>query len=401
MSEWNFVRFGSLASADKSAFSMGPFGSKITKENYVDDGIPVIRGVNLARGIFTDDSFVFVTNGKADEILPANVMPGDLIFTHRGTIGQVSMVPRKPRFDRYVIGSSQVKARLDAKKAVPEFYYYWFQSSGGQHSILAHASTVGVPGIATPLTSIRNLKVPYPPLPEQEAVVAVLGALDDKITANERIAATADELIQVLYIAAQQEEGSREAPLLQALQVTFGAPFASSAFTDEGTGRPLIRIRDLKTQRPQVWTTQSLDKELVVAPGEVVAGMDAEFRPSFWLGAPALLNQRVLHAKSRVGGGAALAREALREPLAKVESYKTGTTVAHLNKSDLSALTVRIPGEAATSAFGSTAEPVMQRLVAAASESSTLAALRDTLLPQLMSGRLRVKDAEKIVEDHT
>ncbi|MFF4650886.1 restriction endonuclease subunit S [Streptomyces sp. NPDC001380] len=401
MSEWEFVSYSSLASNEKSSFSMGPFGSKITKENYVNSGVPVIRGINLARGIFVDDDFVFVTAEKANEISPANVKPGDLIFTHRGTIGQVSMVPRIPRFDRYVIGSSQVKTRLDEKKAIPEFYYYWFQSPKGQHSILAHASTVGVPGISTPLTSIRNLKVPHPTLSEQRSVVEVLGSLDNKIAINEHIAATADELIRVLYIAAQRDEGAQEAPLLQALQVTFGAPFASSEFTEEGTGRPLIRIRDLKTYRPQVWTTERLEKELVVAPGEVVAGMDAEFRPSFWLGAPALLNQRVLHAKPRVGGGPALAREALRQPLAKVENYKTGTTVAHLNKSDLSALTVQIPSEAATATFESAAEPLRQRLVAAAGESRTLATLRDTLLPQLMSGRLRVKDAEKIVEDHT
>ncbi|MEW1697820.1 restriction endonuclease subunit S [Streptomyces sp. NPDC091278] len=234
----------------------------------------------------------------------------------------------------------------------------------------------------------------------QDRIVSALSSLDNKIAVNDRIQDTADELIRRLYAAAQAEPDAREHPLLDALRVTFGAPFASSEFSDEGTGRPLLRIRDLKTFNPQVWTTQHLEKELVVNPGDVVAGMDAEFRPTFWLGDAAVMNQRVLHAASRVGGGSALAREALRAPLAKVEGYKTGTTVAHLNKSDLSTLVVHVPSEGATSRFQSAAEPLRQRLVAAAMESRVLAALRNTLLPQLMSGRLRVRDAETIVEDH-
>lgn len=236
---------------------------------------------------------------------------------------------------------------------------------------------------------------------EQDGIVALLGALDEKIAINERIVARADELMRYLFISARLEGDTRELPLLDALRVTFGSPFESTGFSAEGVGRPLLRIRDLKTYAPQVWTMQSLEKELVVRPGDVVAGMDAEFRPTFWLGKPALLNQRVLHAQSRVGGGAALAREALREPLARVEGYKTGTTVAHLNKRDLSTLTVQVPGVRATDGFEARAEPLRGRLLAAAAESDALAALRDTLLPRLMSGRLRVKEAEKIVEDAT
>ncbi|NEA85147.1 restriction endonuclease subunit S [Streptomyces sp. SID7958] len=399
MTEWRYVEYQEIAAQEKSAFSMGPFGSKITKENYVNTGVPVVRGVNLARGIFIDDDFVFITNEKADEIMSANVDPGDLIFTHRGTIGQVSMIPREPRFNRYVIGSSQVKTRLDESTAVPEFYYYWFRSTEGQRSILANASTVGVPGIATPLTSIRKLLVPLPPRREQEGIAAVLGALDNKVVANERIASTTDELIQELWDIHLREPGSRKTSLIDVLSITFGAPFKSSEFSSENTGRPLLRIRDLKTFTPKVWTTQRLDKETLVATGDVVAGMDAEFRPVFWLGEEALLNQRVMHVRSRIGGGSPLCREAMRGPLALVESYKTGTTVAHLNKSDLATLLVEIPSEEAVSSFESATAPLHKRLVGGAAENRTLTALRDTLLPQLMSGKLRIRDAEKIVGD--
>jgi len=127
--------------------------------------------------------------------------------------------------------------------------------------------------------------------------------------------------------------------------------------------------------------------------------MDAEFRPAFWLGEEALLNQRVMHARSRVGGGSPLCREAMRDPLALVESYKTGTTVAHLNKSDLTTLSVEIPSAEAVSSFESATAPLHERMIADAAENRTLVTLRDTLLPHLMSGKLRIRDAERIVED--
>jgi len=70
--------------------SMGPFGSRITRNNFVASGVPVIRGNNLTDG-FSDDGFVYLTPEKADELRSANAFPGDIVFTHRGTLGQVGL----------------------------------------------------------------------------------------------------------------------------------------------------------------------------------------------------------------------------------------------------------------------------------------------------------------------
>ncbi len=89
-------------------------------------GVPVVRGVNLARGIFHDDDFVFIDSTVADRMPGAELNSGNLVVTHRGTIGQVSMIPRTPGYERYVASTSHVNqaVRLDPKRAVPE-YYYW------------------------------------------------------------------------------------------------------------------------------------------------------------------------------------------------------------------------------------------------------------------------------------
>jgi type I restriction enzyme S subunit len=403
MSEWDFVSYESLSSTEKSAFSMGPFGSKITKENYVPHGVPVIRGVNLARGIFVDGDFVFVTDEKADEILSANVKPGDLIFTHRGTIGQVSMVPRAPRFDRYIIGSSQVKTRLDQSRAVPEFYYYWFQSPMGQHSILAHASTVGVPGIATPLTSIRNLKVPHPPRVQQEAVVAVLGALDDKIAVNERIAATADELMRALY--QDSCNSASESITIGELGrlIRDGVPASSLTGNEHYIGLEHMPRRNM-------WLSNWEDNAELASGKSAFRSNDVLFgklRPYFHKVGLALTSGvcstdiLVVRPVGPARLGWLLLVLSSDEVVARASAVGDGTRMPRAKWRDLESLAVPWPGYEQATQLNATVRSMAARVQALVTESRTLAALRDTLLPQLMSGRLRVKDAEKIVEDAT
>lgn len=408
MAEWDFVEYQSLASQDRSAFSMGPFGSKITKENYVPSGIPVVRGVNLARGVFVDDDFVFITQEKADEIMPANVDPGDLIFTHRGTIGQVSMIPRRPRFDRYVIGSSQVKTRLEKSKALPEFYYYWFQSREGQRSILANASTVGVPGIATPLTSIRKLRVPFPPMADQRAIAGVLGALDDKIAVNERVADTALSLAD-----AQFTRTSRG--------LAFGPDTFGSTATVVGGGTPSTKVEEYWGGEI-AWTTPTdvtaLSSPYLFETGRTITRIGLEncasrlypaqsiFMTSrATIGAfalpqiPAAVNQGFIVVLPPSEELRWWLLHEMRSRVDEMISLANGSTFLELSRKNFKAMPIRLPSDEIVTEFSRVVIPLHERAIQAANESRTLAALRDTLLPQLMSGKLRVRDAERIVED--
>ncbi|CAL9548218.1 restriction endonuclease subunit S [Streptomyces sp. enrichment culture] len=410
MAKWEFVAYETLASEERSSFSMGPFGSKITKENYVAEGVPVVRGVNLARGIFVDDDFVFITEEKADEILPANVAPGDLIFTHRGTIGQVSMLPRNPRFDRYVIGSSQVKTRLCLKKAVPEFYFYWFQSEAGRRSILENASTVGVPGIATPLTSIRNLKVPLPALAEQEAVVDVLGALDDKIAVNERIAATYEQLLQCRFAElglGDEPDGDSEIPItdLIAFSPKLSKPAAAepvyvdmAALQTNRAGIPSWTRREPKSG-PRFMNGDTLMARITPCLENGKTGY-VDFMEDGEIG---IGSTEFIVLRSLPGVPSELSYFLARDSRFREHAIRNmvgSSGRQRVSAADASNYSVRSPGTEQLAAFGKEASAAFAHMKSLESESRTLAALRDTLLPQLMSGRLRVKDAEKIVEDH-
>src|SRR5690606_8456506 len=144
-SEWPTVRVEDIA----EKIAMGPFGSNIKVETFVEKGVPVISGAHL-RGVRLDDGdFNFVTDEHAERMKNSNVFRGDVIFTHAGNIGQVAYIPPSSQYARYVISQRQFYLRCDLSKADPAFVSYFFHSNEGQHKLLANASQTGVPSIGS------------------------------------------------------------------------------------------------------------------------------------------------------------------------------------------------------------------------------------------------------------
>ena len=182
---------GDLAASSRNALVGGPFGSDLVSRDYVLSGVPVIRGTNMGHGRWVSGDFAYVTPKKADSLASNCAKPGDLVFTQRGTLGQVALVPSNGA-ERYLISQSQMKLTVDAKKVAPLFLYYVFTDAQQQEYIRQNAIQTGVPH--TNLGILRNTPLTLPPLAEQKNIAAVLGSLDDKIELNRRMNATLDEI---------------------------------------------------------------------------------------------------------------------------------------------------------------------------------------------------------------
>jgi type I restriction enzyme S subunit len=188
-----------IKSDKKNALAMGPFGSNITTDNFVSSGVPVIRGINLAENKFTEENFVYLTEEKANQLLSATALPGDIVFTHRGTIGQVGIIPFDARYPRYVVSQSQMKLSCDTKKVDPYFVYYYFISPAGQHELLSHTSTTGVPALAQPLTSLKQISILLPGIDKQKKVASILQSLDKKIMVIYNTIRILEKIIQTIF----------------------------------------------------------------------------------------------------------------------------------------------------------------------------------------------------------
>jgi type I restriction enzyme, S subunit len=182
---WESTNVSGIASPVRNAIVGGPFGSDLVSDDYVDDGVPVIRGQNLGSQ-WVSGNFAFVSHAKANSLESNLARPGDLVFTQRGTLGQVSLVPDKP-FDRYLVSQSQMKLTLNRKIADPLFFYYVFSSSEQQELIRQNTIQTGVPHIN--LGILRTIPVQCPTLPEQEAIAEVLSKADALIDCLERLIA--------------------------------------------------------------------------------------------------------------------------------------------------------------------------------------------------------------------
>ncbi|MDC5852407.1 restriction endonuclease subunit S [Vibrio europaeus] len=163
---WPEFSIDELKAPTKGAIAMGPFGSRIKAENFVDSGVPVLKGGNLHGAYINDSDCDFLTEEKAEELKSSVVYEGDIVITHRGTIGQVSIVSDESKYPRYVVSQSQLKISLDKTKVNPYYVNYYLRSRLGQYQLLSFASQVGVPAIAKASTSVKQIRVPCPPLSE-------------------------------------------------------------------------------------------------------------------------------------------------------------------------------------------------------------------------------------------
>lgn len=143
------------------------------------------------------DYFVnFVTEKKANSLKKAVAHRGDIIVTHRGTLGQISVIPQYSRYSKYVISQSQFRLKVKEEKADPYFIVLFFHSEKGQRYLLEGKGHTGVPALAQPTTTFRKLYVPLPSIPEQHLITSALSDIDTLVASLENLIEKKKEIKQ-------------------------------------------------------------------------------------------------------------------------------------------------------------------------------------------------------------
>lgn len=193
--EWKYYKMDDVI----DEISMGPFGSDVKKEFYVNKGIPILNGSNLQGFKLQENSFGYLTEEKADSLNKCNAHRGDIIVTHRGTLGQIVYVPSDSKYDRYVISQSQFRFRCKPDLVDVQYLVYYFHTREGQYKILANASQVGVPALARATSTFRLIDIKLPSLADQRRIASILSSLDRKIELNNKINADLEEMAQAIF----------------------------------------------------------------------------------------------------------------------------------------------------------------------------------------------------------
>ncbi|MET8486305.1 hypothetical protein ABZV76_20575 [Streptomyces tendae] len=280
------------------------------------------------------------------------------------------------------------------------YLYYWFKSADFWYQANALKGQTDMADFVS-LGDILSLKLRLISRVEQANVVSILGALDDKISVNERIAVTADSLGSACYARAYAEAPGEFRP--EALSGT--AEFINGrAFTKNatGTGRMVVRIAELNSGpgASTVYNDIEVSDKHLVRPGDVLFSWSGSLTVARWFRSEAVVNQHIFKVMPKNDRPMWLVADLLRLKLDEFRAIAAdkATTMGHIQRRHLDE-PVLTPSTTMTQKLDARIGPLWDRALAAEQESLKLAELRDALLPQLMSGKLRIRDAEKIVED--
>jgi type I restriction enzyme S subunit len=436
---WRVYTIDQIKADTDRSIAIGPFGSRMKSDRYVPSGVPVIRGNNISDTGALAGDFVFVNGETADELKSSNVFPGDLFFPHRGAIGQVGIVPAVGP-GRYVMSTSLMKLSCNPNLADPLFVFYFFRSEQGRHELLKHASTVGTPGIGQPLASLKSIPIPLPPLSEQHAIARILGALDDKIELNRRLNETLEATAQTLFASwfvdfdpVRATAEGRDVSLPSHFAKLFPRSLVTSPIGDIPAGwatGSLLEQADLlsggtpKTDQPDYWdgnilwasakdVSQCTDTFLVATERTitekglaesatqiipalciVVVARGATTGRMALLGGDMAMNQTCYALHSKTGTPFTLYCQ-LRHGIEQLVHAAHGSVFNTITTDTFKGSSVVVAPESVITSFEKLVKPIFDGILARIHESLTLSALRDTLLPKLMSGELRVRDAKR------
>jgi type I restriction enzyme, S subunit len=419
--KWPPIKVETIKSPTRYSLIGGPFGSELTGKDYVDEGVPVIRGANLPDDrVFLDDDFVFVREEKADQLVSNMAYPGDVVFTQRGTLGQVGIIPTEALYPRYVVSQSQMKLTVDPGKAHAKFVYYYFRHPDSVQTIKNRALTSGVPHIN--LGILRDFELPLPPPSVQEEIVRVLSAYDDLIENNRRRMVLLEESGRLLYdewfgrlrfpgheharIVTGLPEGWARKELESVCVVRDGiqtGPFGSQLHQSDysKTGVPVVMPKDLISLRIDIEGVARIPESLADAlsrhrmlTGDTVYGRRGDIGRRAFIGpkqAGWLCGTGCLRIRPDIGVvNPRFLFDTLgaRDTAGLIANRAKGATMPNLNSTVLKSVPVLVPPRGLQDLYAEQVEPIAEHIGLLSEQNTKLKAARDLLLPRLLSGEI-------------
>ena len=421
-------------------------GYRAKNSELSNSGLPFARAGNIRNGFQFDDADCFPTE-NLDRVKNKASMPGDVVFTSKGTVGRFAFVKEYTR--RFVYSPQLCFWRsLDRKLIDPRFLYCWmsgreffeqFKKVSGQTDMAEFVS----------LRDQRSMRITLPPISEQRAIAHVLGTLDDKIELNRRMNATLEAMARALFkswfvdfdpVRAKMEGRDTGLPkeiadlfpdrlvesecgkipdgwpvesLDEHFEAVKGVSYKGSGLGTDGV--PLHNLNSIregggyKYEGVKYYSGEYSDRH-TVRPGDVIVANTEQGHDRLLIGYAAVVpevfgdqgiaSHHVYRLRAKRNGRLSTAFLHFllnsRQMHDMVSGYANGTTVNMLPIDALQRPPVVMPPRALSEALDTIALRTEQRRERIVKESRILTAVRDTLLPKLISGEMRVRDAERV-----
>lgn len=379
--------------AESGALTFGD-GYRTRRGEHGTPGFRILRVADVADGRAHLDSPDFVSEKYARAIGSKLSQAGDVLLTTKGTVGRVAVYPTSA--ERSVYSPQLCYFRVLQRDVIdPRYLSYWFKSEAFVRQAAHRANNTDMAAYIN-LRDIASLILDLPGAQEQRAIAEVLGALDDKITANDRVVTAADELARTHFCAASAT--GDEVPLSSLARFVNGRAYTKNA---TGTGRVVVRIAELNSGIGASTVRNDIDvpDDNTARPGDLLFAWSGSLTVARWYRPEAIVNQHIFKVIPSVDNPMWLVNQAVREALDEFKAIAAdkATTMGHIQRRHLDEL-VRIPSRTDVERLDALMAGLWEVALTSEVENLKLAASRDELLPLLMAGKIRVKDAEKSLE---
>ncbi len=439
--EWRNSTIGGLCDKGVIELQTGPFGSQLHAYDYVQDGIPVVPTEAIRDRRIDHTVLPKISSTKARELARHRLRPGDILFARRGAqaTGHIGYIRQAE--DGFICGTGAIRLRVtrEDEGVDPNFLSHVFANPVSVEWFKFHAIGATMPNLNEGI--IRSFSLTIPPIQEQRAIAHVLDTLDDKMELNRRMNETLEAMARALFeswfvdfdpVRAKAE--GRDPGLPKPLADLFPDSFEDSQLGEIPRGWGVKTIGDLadvvggstpSTTKPAFWDGMHqwatpkdlsnlsipvlLDTERRVSDaglaqissgllsvGTVLLSSRAPIGYLAIAEVPVAINQGFIAMNPRAGVSNLFLMLWARSAHDEIVSRANGSTFLEISKANFRPIPLVAPPSDVMRKFDQTARPLYERIVECARETRSLATLRDTLLPKLISGELRVRSLNKL-----
>lgn len=402
MGTWRLTTLGELETESNGSIQTGPFGSQLHMSDYSESGTPVVMPTNI-RNLRVDPSGIArVSDDHVQRLARHKLRVGDIVYSRRGDVEKCAFITNDET--GWLCGTGCLLVRVGGPDVDPRFLSYALSLPATRTWISQHAVGATMPNLNTEI--LREVPVAIPPVDVQRGVAAMLGVLDDRIESNLHSVRLLNELSQTIFTK-WRTESSGQATTFGSFADVFGGATPKTEVSEywDGGLAWLTPTDVTGLESPYLFETS----RTISAAG--LASCAASLHPAgtifmtsratigaFAIGQiPAATNQGFIAVRPRRDADRWFLFEEMRSRVPEMLDNANGSTFLEISRGNFKALPLDVPAESARVALDRLLDPLHVKAAQLEAEIRRLGALRDALLPELMSGNIRVPEAQEAV----
>lgn len=366
----------------------GPFGSQLHKEDYVADGTPIVTVEHLGNKMFSEQNLPRVSNTDKNRLKKYVLKQGDIVFSRVGSVDRCSYVDQK--HDGWMFSGRCLRVR-PTSEIDSEYFYYYFCLEETKQFVRNIAVGATMPSINTKL--LGEVVVTFPELEQQKRISGILSAIDSKIEVNQKINDNLQQQAMALYAEMFLNSSNNDVTsgtLSDIAVITMGQSPSGSSYNEDGVGEVFYQGRaefGFRFPKRRLFTTEP--KRMAVA-GDVLLSVRAPVGDLNMAYERCCIGRGLgaIHSKTGHSSFVLYTMFALRSQLNVFNGE--GTVFGSINRDALNAIPIDVPLVTKIDQFEAVAHPIDELIRTNYEENCRLEAIRNSLLPKLMSGEIDV-----------